>query len=57
MEWVEVANRAYNWGGMGQTDSGFQSMIRTPDNGTPEIPRDVKEIRLRYYGFRLIYQE
>jgi hypothetical protein len=57
MEWVEVAKSTYNWGGMGQTDAGFQSMIRTPENGTPEIPRDVKEIRLRYYGFRLIYQE
>jgi len=57
MEWVEVSNNAYNWGGMGQPDPGFQSMIRTPDNGTPEIPRDAKKNRLRYYGFRLIYQE
>jgi hypothetical protein len=57
MEWVEVASRGNNWGGMGITDQAFYSVIRNMDSGTPEIPRNVGERRIRVYGFRLICQE
>lgn len=54
MEWVRCQYRGREWGGMGQTPSGFHSMIRTPDSGTPETVRDPLGIRLGYYGFRLL---
>lgn len=54
MEWVRCEYRGQEWGGMGQTSSGFQSMMRTPERGTPEIPRRALENRLHYYGFRLL---
>jgi hypothetical protein len=57
MEWVETDNRRSGWGGMGQTDAGLQSMIQTPESGSPEIPRQPTSSRLNYYGFRLIQKE
>lgn len=54
MEWVNYENRGQRWGGMGQTDSNFQSMMRTPDAGTPEMPKEPEQHRLKYYGFRLL---
>jgi formylglycine-generating enzyme required for sulfatase activity len=54
MEWVRYDYRGLPWGGMGQTDPAFQSMLRTPDTGMPEVPRAPKQQRLKYYGFRLL---
>jgi hypothetical protein len=54
MEWVHYEYRGQRWGGMGQTDSNFQPMMRTPDAETPEMPKEPEQHRLRYYGFRLL---
>jgi len=54
MEWVQHESRRQDWAGMGQTDAGLQSMLRTADSGTPETPKNVNENRFHYYGFRLL---
>jgi hypothetical protein len=53
MEWVQYEQHGQRWGGMGQTDSSFQSVMRKPD-ADPETPREPEQHRLRQYGFRLL---
>jgi hypothetical protein len=54
MEWVQYESRGQDWAGMGQTDAGLQSMLRNPDSGVPEIPKNIETNRFHYYGFRLV---
>ncbi len=53
MEWVACEEGRNDWGGMGNPDSNFQSIMRSPD-GPTDNPRDPGGRRLRHYGFRLI---
>lgn len=56
MEWVQLENRSQEWGGMGQPDSNFQAVLRSPDLGIAETPRSPTTTRLHYYGFRLLWR-
>jgi hypothetical protein len=54
MEWVRIEHRQGEWGGMGQTNSGFRSVMRTPDSRNPDNPHNIHDRRLFYYGCRLL---
>ena len=54
VEWVQTELRDREWGGMGQSNSGLHSIMRPPEQGQPELPRNPQSDRLDYYGFRLL---
>jgi hypothetical protein len=54
MEWVQTDLRGQEWGGIGQSNSGLQPVIRPPEQGQAEFPKDPEGMRLHYYGFRLL---
>lgn len=54
MEWVQHELRGQQeWAGMGQPNSGLQSMLRTPESA-PQTPKNIDSNRFHYYGFRVI---
>lgn len=54
LEWVECPGQAVRWGGMGELNPSFHSLLFSPEAGQPRCPRDPEGERARYYGFRLI---
>lgn len=54
MEWVEWQGQRTRWGGMGQPNRRFHSILFKPDNGRPDEVINPEGDPLRYYGFRLI---
>jgi hypothetical protein len=54
MEWVEWQGQRTRWGGMGQPNRRFHSILFKPDNGKPDEVINPEGDPLRYYGFRLI---
>jgi hypothetical protein len=54
MEWVQCYQREQEWAGMGLPPSVWHAVIRLPESGQPETPKQPEVTRLYYYGIRLI---
>lgn len=53
LEWVKRPHEANQWGLFGELNPSFHSLIFSPDDGAPRIPRAPETQRVGHYGFRL----
>lgn len=54
MEWVTNLSQVQEWAGLGEPHPEFHPVLKSVDDGVPELPKDPYTDRLDYYGFRLL---
>jgi hypothetical protein len=58
LEWVSCqGDRRGEWGGFGQPNRDFFSLLYSPDRGDPYFPARFEEGRLMQFGFRLLRRD
>lgn len=54
LEWVRMPGEVRPWGLLGELNPAFHSLIFSPDEGEPRVPRGSEAPRVGHYGFRLL---